>query len=321
MDTLDLASMIQPPTGDSIHREAGWFCWGPNLIRGEDGRIWMVYSRWPRNTGPGGWLTDSEIALAVADVPAGPYTHVDVLLRGRGPDHWDELMAHNPKIKRFGNRYYLYYISSRSGPTRGHIRDSQRTGVAVGDNLRGPYRRFDKPMATPTPPIYNVAVNPGVTQMPDGRFLLIIKGDIAPKKPTAPFPQRLQALAVSDSPTGPFEFLPEPAIADIDTEDASIWYDSARAIYYGVFHAHRYIGLIASDDGIRWRRARHYVVTEKRLRRADGDLLEPQRLERPSVFLEAGKPRVLCLGGCRGDDWYCLTIPLAPQGAVAFSRR
>ncbi len=312
MDTLNLAAMIQPLTDDSIHRERGWFCWGPNLIRGDDGRTWMVYSRWPGATGAGGWLTDSEIALAVADAPAGPYKRVGVLLRGRGPGYWDELMAHNPKLKRFGDRYYLYYISSRSGPTRGHIRDSQRTGVAVADSLRGPYRRFNEPLVAPTPPIHNVAVNPAVTQMPDGRFLMIIKGDIAPKEPTAPFPQRLQALAVSNSPVGRFEFLPEPAIADIDTEDASIWYDSARETYYAVFHAHRYIGLIASDDGTHWHRARHSVVTGKRLRRADGGVLEPQRLERPGVFIEGDRPRVLCLGGCRGDDWYCLTIPLAP---------
>ena len=310
MDTLDLGSMIRPLSDEQVHRDDGYFCWGPNLITGEDGRYYMAYSRWPHATGPGGWLTDSEIALAVADRPEGPYAHLDVLLRGRGPGHWDELMAHNPKLKRFGDRYYLYYISSRPGPTKGHIRDSQRTGVAVSETLRGPYRRSDEPLVVPSPPIYNVAVNPGVTRMADGRYLLIIKGDIAPKEPTDPFPQRLQALGTSDSPTGPFALLAEPAIADIDTEDASIWYDEARRVYYAVFHAHQYIGLIASDDGVDWRRARHYTVTEKRLRKVDCGLLEPRRLERPSVFVENGVPRVLCLGGCRGDDWYCLLLPL-----------
>ena len=81
MDSLDIGSMIQPITKAQIHRDEGYYCWGPNLIRGEDGTYYMVYSRWPKATSARGWLTDSEIALAVADDPAGPYTHVDVLLR------------------------------------------------------------------------------------------------------------------------------------------------------------------------------------------------------------------------------------------------
>ncbi|MBT3375963.1 MAG: hypothetical protein HN742_15320 [Lentisphaerae bacterium] len=310
MDTLDIGSMIQPFSDEQIHRDEGYYCWGPNLLKAEDGRYYMAYSRWPKATGVGGWLTDSEIALAVADQPVGPYTHLSVLLQGRGPGHWDELMAHNPKLKCFDGRYYLYYISSRPGPTKGHIRDSQRTGVAVSDSLTGPYTRFDEPIVVPAPPIYNVAVNPGVTRMADGRYLLIIKGDVTPKEPTEPFPQRLQALGIGESPMGPFTFLPDPAIADIDTEDASIWYDAWRNVYYAVFHAHKYIGLIASDDGIAWRRAQHYTITEKRLLKTDGSSLEPQRLERPSVFVEDGEPKVLCLGGSREDDWYCVLLPL-----------
>jgi beta-xylosidase len=48
-------------------------------------------------------------------------------------------MAHNPKIKKFGDKYYLYDIPSQSGPTRGHTRDSQCTGVAVSASLTGPF--------------------------------------------------------------------------------------------------------------------------------------------------------------------------------------
>ena len=84
-----------------------------------------------------------------------------------------------------------------------------------------------------------------------------------------------------------------------------------RGLYYAVFHAHTYIGLIVSDNGISWRRAAHYTVTEKPLLMADGSYLEPKRLERPSVFIEEDEPRVLCLGGCIDDDWFCLLVPLA----------
>ena len=310
VDTLNIGSMIQPLTDDGIFRLDDYFCWGPNLIQGDDGKYYMAYSRWPKATKAAGWLTDSEIAIAVADRPDGPYEHVEVLLRGRGPGHWDELMAHNPKLKRFEDRYYLYYISSRQGPTRGHVRYSQRTGVAVADSLLGPYERFDAPLAEPADPIHNVAVNPGVTQMADGRYLLIVKGDMEHREPSESFPQRIQALGIADSPTGPFTLLPDPAIADIDTEDASIWYDEKREQYYAVFHAHLYIGLITSEDGVHWRRAEHYEITRKELARTDGSVLRPGRMERPSVFMEYGEPRVLCLGGAIEDDWFCILLPL-----------
>lgn len=310
MDTLDVASRIQPLTPAGIYREADYYVWGPNLSAGDDGKTYMVYSRWPRATKLGGWLTDSEVALAVADAPRGPYTHVKTLLKGRGPGHWDELMAHNPKLTRFGDKYYLYHISSRQGPTRGHIRYSQRTGVAVADSILGPYERLEQPIIEPANPVYNVTVNPGITEMPDGRYLLIVKGDIEPREPVESFPQRVQALAIGDSPTGPFRLQPTPAIADIDTEDASIWYDVKRQVFYAVFHAHTYIGLIVSEDGISWRRAAHYTLTGKRLRLADGGVLEPKRLERPSVFCAEDEPRVLCLGAMFADDAWCLLVPL-----------
>ena len=46
--------------------------------------------------------------MAVSDKPAGPYKHLKVILRGRGTGHWDELMACSSKIKKFGDKYYLY---------------------------------------------------------------------------------------------------------------------------------------------------------------------------------------------------------------------
>jgi hypothetical protein len=314
MDSLDIGAMIQPLPKHGIYRDEGFYCWGPNVIKGDDGRYYMAYSRWPEHTQSRGWLTDSEIALAVSEQAGGPYTHLGVLLRGRGSGHWDEMMAHNPKLKRFGDKYYLYHISSQRGPSRGHIRDSQCIGVAVAETIKGPYQRFDAPILTPRPPIYNVAVNPGITRMTDGRYLLIVKGDIAPKKPEERMPQRIQALALANSPTGPFYLLDQPAILDTDTEDASIWYDARRETYYAVFHAHTYIGLIASENGFTWRQAKHYKVAEKRVAMKDGSVLLPDRMERPSVFIEEGEPRLLCLGSAKEEEWNCLLVPLRSDG-------
>jgi hypothetical protein len=238
---------------------------------------------------------------------------LQVLLQGAGPGHWDELMAHNPKLHRFGDKYYLYYISSRAGPTHGHVRDSQRTGAAVADALRGPYRRLDHPIVEPAAPVFNLTVNPAVVARPAGGYLMMIKGDIKPKLPTERMPQRVQGLALAERPEGPFHLQPQLAIRDLDTEDASLWYDATRRRYFAVFHAHKYIGLIESTDGLNWRRAEHYqVTTGNEVRRADGTVLRTKApLQRPGVFLENGMPRVLTLAVPDGDDWYCVTVPLA----------
>ena len=102
MDTLDICAMIRPLPDEGIFRDEGYFCWGPNVVKGDDGKYYMAYSRWPEETKQAGWLTDSEIALAAADQPNGPYEHLKVLLKGRGPGHWDELMAHNRRLLCLG---------------------------------------------------------------------------------------------------------------------------------------------------------------------------------------------------------------------------
>lgn len=311
---LNLGASIQPFGTDNIFRVEGFFCWCPHLLKGDDGKYYLVYSRWPKSSLTGGWLTHSEVAVAVGAKPEGPFRHLQVLLRGRGPGHWDELMAHNPKLYRFGDKYYLYYIASRAGETRWHSRYSQRTGVAIADSLLGPYRRLDQPLLEPAAPVFNVTVNPTVTRMSDGRFLMMIKGDIEPRLPPERWPQRVQGLAVADRPDGTFVLRPELAIRDVDTEDASLWYDALRRRYFAVFHAHQYIGLIESENGFAWRRAEHYqVTTGNELPRADGSVLRTRApLQRPGVYVEDGVPRVLTLAIPDQDDWYCLTVPLRP---------
>lgn len=316
MDDLNLKDILLPVQPNGIYRETDYFCWCPYLIREVDKqfhdskRVYMVYSRWPKTLGHGGWLTGSEVALAVSDCPQGTFQHRKVIIKGRGSGFWDECMAHNPRIEKFDDCYYMYYISSRRGESFGHIRDSQRVGVAVAHHIEGPYERFDKPLIEPSPPLYNITTNPTVTRMPDGRYLFIIKGDIKTKQPHEKMPQRIQAIGIADSPLGPVHILPNPAICDIDTEDACLWYDAIRQRYYAIFHAHTYIGLITSEDGIHWKRSSNYHVTDKRIAMADGSFLIPERLERPSVYFEDGHPRMLCLGAANGDDWYNLLVPL-----------
>ncbi len=310
-ESLNLGAMVQPIGKHAIYIEPGYATWDGTLFK-EDDTYFLIYSRWKSEGGS--WLKTSEVCIADADRLEGPYTHKKVLIKGRGPGHWDELNAHNPKLKKFGDKYYLYYISSCSGETYEHVRDSQRTGVAVSHSLMGPYIRFDKPIVEPQHPIHNITVNPGVTRTPDDRFVMILKGDKKAKLPTEKMGQRVQGIALADSPLGPFDIQPKLAIEDIDTEDASLWYDENYSAFFAIYHAHRHVGLITSSDGIHWQPAKHPVVLEKEVERSDGTVMKLACNERPFVFYEDGRPAALCISFRRGRGYNtgaCMIIRLA----------
>lgn len=310
-DTLKFSDKLSPITERNFFEEPGYATWGGHIVK-ENDTYYLIYSRW--KTQGGDWLTSSEIAIASADRLEGPYKHIQILLQGAGNGHWNELMAHNPKMKKFGDRWYLYFISSQIGKTRQHTRDSQRIGVASSKSILGPFTTSVEPIVKPHAPIFNITVNPGVTQRPDRTYLMILKGDIKPKTSEQPMPQRIQGLATSPTPTGPFTILSKPAISDIDTEDASIWYDSTRRRYYAVFHAHKYIGLLTSADGINWKKAADAQITGKTFASVNDQTITVGSIERPYVYLENGEPKALCLSTRRKGKGYnhgrCLIIPL-----------
>ena len=186
------------------------------------------------------------------------------------------------------------------------LRKNQRTGVAVSNSINGPWKRMDKAMIEPSGPIANITVNPAISQGKDGNYYLIIKGD----KPNEKRFIRNQAIAVSKSPEGHFVMQPNPVIGNLDTEDVSMWYDKEQAVFYAVFHAHSYIGLMTSLDGLNWKKAEHYKIATKKIKLEDGSFLIPNRMERPFVYLENNQPTVLCLAIKKGKDSYTIFIPL-----------
>lgn len=321
----DPGKYIQPVSNENIFRDPDYFNWGSSIIRGKDGKYHLFYARWPREYGFYAWLPLSEIAHAVSDHPDGPYRYKETVLKGRGGDHWDAITAHNPKIKYFEGRYYLYYIGThadtvdldrndlieiaRTGYDHKYwwlLRNNLRTGVAVAGSLAGPWERLDKPVIEPTGPITTLTVNPAIARGPDSLYYLIVKGD----KPNETRFIRNQAIATGPAPAGPFKIYPKPVIGDLDTEDVSIWYSKAGKRFYAIFHAHTFIGMITSANGLNWEKAGHYVVTKKELILKDGTVLKPDRMERPFIYLENDVPRVLTLAIKKGEDSYCVFIPV-----------
>lgn len=305
---LDLNSKLEALSEDGIFRAADYYNWGASIIKGEDGLYHLFYSRWPRTNTFNGWLTKSEIAHATSQQPTGPWTYKETVLQGRGEGYWDAYTAHNPKIKYFDGKYYLYYIATNTGQevfTKEDLcinkeksiapavwkvlRSNQRSGVAVSSSLNGPWQRSNAPIIEPTGPISTIAVNPAISKGQDSTYYLIVKGD----KPNEKRFIRNQAIATATSPTGPFTMQPNPVIGNLDTEDISMWYDEASGNFYAVFHAHSFIGLMQSADGLNWEKAEHYKITDKNIRMKEGTTLVTARMERPFVYIENNKAVVL----------------------------
>ncbi len=269
------------------------FVWGASVIKGEDGNYHMLYSRWdtgPENTNfSNAWVLYSELAYAVSKYPDRDFVHKAVILRGRIYDGdstaWDAQAVHNPHLRRFNNKYYLYYIGNKDpGPVpegqagwkldkRDRCQQNQLIGViefnSFTDLLEGNFVRPDKPLLTPrtrvkhdTDNAYNpspdsikplpdnlITVNPSVVyRESDKKYLLYFKGNIYD-----PVWRGVHGVALSESPTGPFSAIND-FIFDIRNEDGTIasaedpfvWYHKGHKKFYAIIKD--FTGLISGIE-------------------------------------------------------------------------
>lgn len=324
---VTLSDKTTPVSEDNIFRDPDYYNWCSSIIKGDDGKYHLFYSRWERSKTFNAWLTHSKVAYAIADRPEGPYKYVNTVidLDKKQYKAGDMITAHNPKIKYFNGKYYLYFCSTKmerdvtdkemtetartgySHPNWKPLRVNQRTFVASASSLNGKWIINKEPLLEPNGPIETLVVNPAITQGPDKRYYLIIKGD----KPGSTKFERNQAVAVSDYPDRDFKIQPEPVIQDWDTEDVSMWYDQFSARFYAIFHAHTYIGMMTSINGVNWQKAIDFTVMNKRIAQTGGnpDIL-PDRMERPFVFNENNKPIALSLAVKKDNDAYIVIVPL-----------
>lgn len=335
-DNLNLASKLQEVSEINILRDKNYHNWGSSIVKAEDGKYHMFYAQMSKELGFSTWLTDGIVSHAVSDHPAGPYVFKEVVLKGRGKGYWDAHTAHNPRIKYFEGKYYLYYMSTNVGDKeltveefaqarksgisnkyRALVRENQRIGVAVSNSINGPWERFDVPIVLPSGPIAQITCNPALTERPEGGYIMILRGDKPNVKyangssPTQSELIRSQAIALSERPVGPWEIQPKAAVGNLNSEDPAIWYDQKRKRYYGIYHAFGYMGMITSTDGINWEKAKHYKVLDKAIKKSDGTEVSVHRLERPYVYVENGEALVLTVAALDMDgNAYSLCIPL-----------
>lgn len=257
-----------------------YFVWGGSVIKGKDNKYHMLFSLWEcgEKWAPfqDGWLINSKIAYAVSDYPNKEFEFQKIVLRGKifGGDStaWDAQSVHNPHIKEFNSKYFLYYTGSRDpGPQpkgspgenlskRNRIQQSQNIGVIEFDSfqdlLTGKFKRPDKPLLIPrtrvkkdnvlnpspdgtiAKPDNLIVVNPSVVYRPaDKKYLLYFKGNL-----WDPHWRGVHGVAISNSPTGPFTALDE-FVFDIRTEDGRIasaedpyvWFHNKSNLFYATF--------------------------------------------------------------------------------------
>ncbi|MFV0606483.1 MAG: glycoside hydrolase family protein [Niabella sp.] len=311
-DELRFKDRLEAIDSSDFFRMDDYFVWDPSIIKGKDGKFHLFFSRWKKEYGFSGWLTFSEAAHAIADRPEGPYKFLNTVNLPKHKNGWNAFGSHNPRIRYFNGKYYLYYISTHcdnnctyedlvknaklgggKSPLWMPIRNNQRVGVAVSKSLNGPWKTFDKPLIEPSGPIKILTVNPDVAKGKNGQYYLIVKGD----RDKAGGP-RNQALAIGKKPTGPFVMQSKPVLDSMNTEDVAMWYDKKRDYYYAVLHNENIIYMLSSPDGLNWYRASEFEILKPDVLMKDGSRYQPNMFQRPFIYEEDGEPRVLAVA-CR----------------------
>ena len=82
--SLDFTKLIPENPEKHIFSMEGYNVWCNGVVKGDDGKYHMYFSRWPKSRGHEAWATHSEVAHAVSDNLFGPYHYSDVCLPARG---------------------------------------------------------------------------------------------------------------------------------------------------------------------------------------------------------------------------------------------
>lgn len=329
---LNLGAMVQPVPEGHKKISQDYHIWGASVVKGYDEKYHMYYSRWKYDLGHMGWVTDSEIAYAVADKAEGPYRGLNVALSARGKEFWDGTTTHNPTVIKKDGNYYLYYMGTTSHvkaeqPTTMKNKDwwiyrnNQRIGVAWSKNPEGPWQRLDYPIIdvdkNPKAPDALMTSNPAINIGPNDEIFAVYKV-VGKQKGWKPIDLNSNEsyqvskgdrvrymIAFAKNPLGPFKKHSETIFElkgaekeHMIAEDPYVW--SQNGTYYTVVCdiQGRFTGdkgafaLMTSENGYDWNQAKHPLVLPSRILLADGTKTD-YKLERPQLLIEDGIPTYL----------------------------
>lgn len=306
---------ILPAPKNGGFRDDNYWIWGSSVIKGEDGKYHMFASRWSKDVGFGNWVTNSEIARAVSDTPEGPYTFEEIVLERRGPEFFDGMCTHNPRIIKYRDKYLLYHFGTTYDfplPTKekldmtqeqwAHAWMNKRVGLAISDSVYGPWERVDKPVIEPRPGHWDASItsNPAPAVDPKtGKILLMYKSST-----DGLIPPLLLGVSMANNPRGPYKRLSENPIFRFETktdnhrdvEDPYIWWagDHYEAIIKdrsGAICGEEGGGVHAwSRNGVDWKLFDKVKAYSRHILWDDGTKTIQNHFERPFLLIEDGQP-------------------------------
>jgi len=326
VDNLNFEGRLPQLIKQNILQEDGWYVWGGSVVKGDDNKYYMFYARWSSDCidcdeedrarghfrNMSGWLKYSEIACAVSEKPNGPFEYVSTVVKGTGKKNaWNQFNAHNPHIKKFNDKYYLYYIATTETPDSSYRKSligGQCIGViqseSITDLIAGKFEHPQKPIIAPDNiNTFHRAVNPSVTQGHDGKFYMMFKSYSTRSGRNG---HMTHWIVKSDAPDGPFVLACNVfEDAEYAAEDPYFWYDNNRNRYYAIIKnlskanvlAPQFgaLALITSDNGINgWRPATNRVVSLKEYTTSGGERVELNNIERPQLLFDE-KGEIVCL--------------------------
>jgi len=293
----------------------GYWIWDGGVVKGEDGKYHMFCSRWPDTLlmHPA-WMATSEIIHCIADSLAGPYTFVSTVFTARGSQYWDGRSTFNPQVQKYNGKYYMFYTGSTHPFEEPNKKDfdlyskwcivgfkNKRVGIAVADNVNGPWKRFDKPIIDVEPNTFYsfYTSNPTAVIHKDGSVLVMFKG-----RPHVGnnFGNMSLGVAYAKNIFGPYTVLntKQPIFDEAvfgEQEDPFMWKDAVgyNAVFkdhIGKFTGERGAGvLIHSTDGKKWTVNKDPKAWSKAIEWNDGTRLRMGQLERPFIYFENNQPK------------------------------
>lgn len=129
-----------------------------------------------------GKTNTKRIGLATANSLYGPWERPDAPLLEAGPEGaWDDHCTTNPAaIKHPNGEYWLYYKSwnTEEYTTSKHpvIKGNRKYGLAIADNLRGPYKKFmGNPVLDFSTRLNNAQLEDAFVWMEKGKFKMLAR--------------------------------------------------------------------------------------------------------------------------------------------------
>lgn len=269
----------QFPSGFAAFSLPDHFIWCGSAIRAEeDGKYYLFYSAMKSGADQprfvDAWLMGSMIGMAVSDSPYGGYHDLGIVYNQDGycPDSasWDAQSVHNPHIKRFDGKYYLYYCATVDPgedariqgklSRRDRLQQNQKLGVLCFDSMQdlldGKYACTETPLLVPRTrvkpdhvldpspagtkalPDNLILVNPAVVYHPiTKQYFLYFKGNVYD-----PSWRGVHGVAIADRPEGPFQVQDDFVFefetgtdAKLSAEDPFVWYHHQDSYFYAVF--------------------------------------------------------------------------------------